>query len=573
MSSNDGNGNQKVAKIPQVFLFAISIVICGTTSAWSALQAGFWEYFIMAILMGSSFFCLCASLAEMTSVFPFSGGLYGLSRVTLGTFFGYLIGCCESISNIIMVTITVKDFGTNICDAFGFSEDYEPFTWLFFFSTMLLIQIKGGKFCWRFITGLGILILLVIVLYLISVVKVNFPKYTARVRGTNKSRTLNESVVDFMRHFASTLWLFGGIETVPLAAADTINAKRNVPQGLMAAFYTISVIVFILLFVVSSQHPGIDILSEVDFPLVYGFASIYGCTVNQAASIMIPSTYGGGFGPAFVYSRQLRSMAQSGLLPKFLTKTTKINKTPYAALLFGSFISCACLPLINQTQFFSEDEKEILMAAYIITANRQTKKKIKKKVQPSIHISNSSEVSTLTRMVSYMQIGGLFSSRKKGIAIENEERYISSSYQLENKLNKENMDEIESNNQEITESTSYEHDNNENIINKNKILNNSNNNNNNNNNKNDENAENDSFNEEIMFNSIINEIDNSNLSIKFTSLATSSKSNSILFSTELFTKSNSKEEYIENCTYQNVNIFNATAAVSSKYITMEVDEY
>eukprot|EP01038_Epipyxis_sp_PR26KG_P010780 gene10780-14475_t len=504
----------KNANYPQVFLFGITIVVCGTTSGWSGLEAGFWAYFCMVMLMGSAFVCLCACLSEMTSVFPFSGGTYGLSRVTLGTYLGFLIGCCESISNIIMVTIHVYEFGINLCTAVGVSSDYDPFAWLFFFVTILVIQIFGGKFFWNFVSGLGLVVLLIVLLYVVSIINVDFEKY-AGSKQVNNHHSSASVVTLFMRNFPSAVWLFGGIETVPLAASDTVNVKINIPKGLMLCAYFIFGLAFVLLFIVSSQYPGIDALSLTDFPLVFGFASIYGCTVNQAASIMLPLIFSGGFGPAFVYGRQICSMAESGLFPKVLSKVTKENETPYTALLFGSAIAFVLLPLIkygpfiitgdelfiacnlatltiylsittsyiifkrkfsnltreyrspygiygaayamfvflvafvglvsfniesykgvvvfatigvimsvyfyfhaSHTQFFSADEKQVLMSAYVISANSQNKRKIKKKLQrgptkANKVVNGSKDVMNVSSFVVFIANGGYKSSISK----------------------------------------------------------------------------------------------------------------------------------------------------------------
>eukprot|EP01038_Epipyxis_sp_PR26KG_P012104 gene12104-16198_t len=330
-------GNQpirkKVAKYPQVFMFGLLIIVCGATSNWSGLQTGFWTYFSMVSLMGTAFICICSCLSEMTSVFPFSGGTYGLSRVTLGTYLGFLIGCCESISNIAMVTVTVNDFAINLCAALGGSSDHEPLAWVFFFITMLIIQIFGGNYFWNFVSGLGTIVIIVVLLYLVSIINTDFEKYAGLNQISNHHNSVS-LVTLFMKHFPAAVWLLGGIETIPLLASDTVDPKKEIPKGLMLCTYFLVGMAFILLFVVSSQSPGIDILGHVDFPLVYGFASVYGCTIKQASIIMIPSTYGGAFGPAFVYGKQLCSMAESGLFPKFLSYVTNTNKTPYAALLF-----------------------------------------------------------------------------------------------------------------------------------------------------------------------------------------------------------------------------------------------
>jgi amino acid transporter len=47
----------------------------------------------------------------MISILPFSGGTYGFARVTVGPYFGFLVGCFESFGNILYSVIGMIELG------------------------------------------------------------------------------------------------------------------------------------------------------------------------------------------------------------------------------------------------------------------------------------------------------------------------------------------------------------------------------------------------------------------------------------------------------------------------------
>jgi amino acid transporter len=75
-----------------IWALGITIVIGGQMFSWNeSLISGFGSTFISVFLIGTAYICLCLCNAEMTSALPFAGGAYGLARVTLGLYPGFLI--------------------------------------------------------------------------------------------------------------------------------------------------------------------------------------------------------------------------------------------------------------------------------------------------------------------------------------------------------------------------------------------------------------------------------------------------------------------------------------------------
>ena len=88
----------------KIWMLGITIVIGGQYFCWNvALEAGFGSCIISIILVGLAYIVLCVDNAELTSAVPFSGGAYGLARLTLGFYPGFIVGICESVEYIIYV--------------------------------------------------------------------------------------------------------------------------------------------------------------------------------------------------------------------------------------------------------------------------------------------------------------------------------------------------------------------------------------------------------------------------------------------------------------------------------------
>lgn len=122
------------------------------------------------------------------------------------------------------------------------------------------------------------------------------------------------------------------------------------PIALIACILTLFVTSLATLFSVASASPGVLLESMVDFPLNPGFSKTFNMSMHSSTWLSIPATYSTAFGFLFGIGRQMRAMANSGLLPKFLTKRLESTHAPYAALLFAcvsSYILCFCSWLTN----------------------------------------------------------------------------------------------------------------------------------------------------------------------------------------------------------------------------------
>ena len=118
MEDTEEHANQRLnLGVFDLWALGITVVIGGQYFSWNeGLTAGFGSYLIATLLVGSSYVCLCFCNAEITSALPFAGGAYGIARVSLGLYPGFIIGCLEAIEYILYVSSAVIVLATLMCE-------------------------------------------------------------------------------------------------------------------------------------------------------------------------------------------------------------------------------------------------------------------------------------------------------------------------------------------------------------------------------------------------------------------------------------------------------------------------
>ena len=99
----------------------------------------------------------------------------------------------------------------------------------------------------------------------------------------------------------------------------------------------------LILFLSSSNHPGIDILSTSLVPLNFVYSETMHINDRMATIFALPGLFSTAFGFVYCFGKQIHSMSESALFPKFLSSSCSFDngksESNYGALLFGSFVS------------------------------------------------------------------------------------------------------------------------------------------------------------------------------------------------------------------------------------------
>ncbi|GMF41226.1 unnamed protein product [Phytophthora fragariaefolia] len=321
-----------------IFMLGITIVIGGQYFCWNeGINAGIYSFFIAYVLIAAAYITLCCCTAEITGALPFAGGSYGLARCTLGFYPAFMIGCCEALEYIAYVSASVISFVDLIVDSAPSLDAFSPLLWALFYLSALCLQIRGGHVFWIFNLGIAVVSLLVVVIYCVgSLAFVDFPEY-----GADSNFEFVDGFQGFMKALPLAAWFFVGVEALSLSSDQVDQPKKIVPIAQVSCVVTLFATGLVVYFVTASLPPGLAVLPTELVPFNRGFTLMFKIPHRVATVLSLPATYATAFGFMWCYGKLIVAMAMSRLLPKFLSKMTKENETPYGALLAGSAISYA----------------------------------------------------------------------------------------------------------------------------------------------------------------------------------------------------------------------------------------
>jgi ethanolamine permease len=134
------------------------------------------------------------------------------------------------------------------------------------------------------------------------------------------------------------LWLYLGIEQLPLAAEESHDPKRDMPRGILYGLVTLIAISFLTVVLSSGIAPGAAKIAKSNEPLFLGFQTIFGQGMQARLLALIACT---GLIASFhtiiyAYGRQIYSLSRAGYFPTWLSVTHGTRETPQRALLAGS---------------------------------------------------------------------------------------------------------------------------------------------------------------------------------------------------------------------------------------------
>jgi ethanolamine permease len=134
------------------------------------------------------------------------------------------------------------------------------------------------------------------------------------------------------------LWVYLGIEQLPLAAEEAHDPIRDMPKGLWLGLATLVLFAFLTVILSAGIEPGAAMVGRSDEPLLLGFRTIFGPVAFAKVLALFACT---GLAASFhaiiyAYGRQIYSLSRAGYFPAWLSVTSGRRQTPERALLAGS---------------------------------------------------------------------------------------------------------------------------------------------------------------------------------------------------------------------------------------------
>ena len=332
-----------------IWALGITIVIGGQYFSWNfGLVAGVGTYGIAVLIIGIGYITLICNISEITSGLPFTGGSYGLARCALGNYWGFVIGCSETLEYIFYVAAAVIALELMFELILPNLQHYPPVTWLVIYVFCVLIHIFGGQYFWIFNRFLAVLSILVVLMFVFGSMKyVDFSQYAAWSSTTDEPTVSSPWFVGdinkFMQVYPLAAWLYVGVESLKETCNEVEEPKIQVPRGQVSCVVTLIITSILVYFTAVSIPPGIVSMSSNSVPFNAGFELMFDLTAEQtlqyATILSIPATFATAFGFIMMYGKIMTAMANSKLMPLFLKAHYSKTGAPYMSLIVGSVLS------------------------------------------------------------------------------------------------------------------------------------------------------------------------------------------------------------------------------------------
>jgi ethanolamine permease len=277
---------------------------------------------------------LCFSIAEMSPALPHAGGAYSFARTAMGPWAGYITGLAENMEYILTPAVIVVGVGGYLGAIFGTPSGYAPLWWLACYAIFVAFNVGGVAMSFRVSIIITICALAILVFFYIGAA----PIFNLNRWALEGGPWLPKGWFGVLTALPFALWVYLGIEQLPLAAEEAHDPARDMPKGILLGLITLILCSFLTVILNAGIPPGAAKITTSTEPLFLGFRSIFGEGMRARLLALFACT---GLLASFhtiiyAYGRQIYSLSRAGYFPSWLSVTHGQRKTPHRALLAGS---------------------------------------------------------------------------------------------------------------------------------------------------------------------------------------------------------------------------------------------
>jgi ethanolamine permease len=329
------------ARTGHLWAMGVGAVISGDFFGWNfGLAAGGFGGMLLAMaVMTALYVGLCFSIAEMSPALPHAGGAYSFARTALGPWGGYITGLAENMEYILTPAVIVVGIGGYLGAIFGTPHSWEPFWWLLCYGVFVALNIWGVEMTFHVSVLVTLLALAVLAVFWFGAA----PRFDLARWATPYFPQRVGTVKAALAELPFALWLYLGIEQLPLAAEECHDPRRDMPRGILSALATLIVVSFLTVILSAGTAPGAAKVGASNEPLFLGFQTIFGAGLK--ARVLALAACAGLVASfhtiIFAYGRQIYSLSRAGYFPTWLSVTHGTRETPQRALLAGSALGFA----------------------------------------------------------------------------------------------------------------------------------------------------------------------------------------------------------------------------------------
>lgn len=334
------------AGVLHLWALGVGAVISGDFFGWNfgLTQGGFGGMLLALVIMTVLFAGLCFSIAEMSAALPHAGGAYSFARTSMGPWAGYLTGLAENMEYILTPAVIVVGMGGYLGAVFGTPPAYAPLWWLFSYVLFVLFNMLGVELSFRVSLGVTIAALAILLVFFIGAA----PHFDLHKYALEGRSWLPNGIPGILRALPFALWVYLGIEQLPLAAEEASNPSRDMPRGLILGQTTLVFFAFLTISLNPGIAPGAAAVGRSDEPLLLGFRTIFGNGIGARLLALVACAGLAASFHAIIYAfgRQIFSLSRAGYFLPWFSVTHNTRQTPGRALISGSVIGYVAALLI-----------------------------------------------------------------------------------------------------------------------------------------------------------------------------------------------------------------------------------
>jgi ethanolamine permease len=334
-------GLRRYAGAWHLWAMGVGAVISGDFFGWNfGLRDGGFGGMMLAVgVMTAMYLGLCLSIAEMSAALPHAGGAYSFARTSMGTWGGYITGLAENMEYVLTPAVIVVGIGGYLGSIAGVSSDWDPLWWALCYAVFVALNIWGVEMTFQVSVVVTLMAIATLAVFWIGAAPHFELARWATPYFPPAAGKLGAGVVELP--FA--LWLYLGIEQLPLAAEESHSPERDLPRGLISGLVTLVVISVLTVVISAGISPGVAKLAASNEPLFLGFQTIFGAGIATRVLALLACTglVASFHTIIFAYGRQIYSLSRAGYFPTWLSVTHGRRKTPHRALIAGAALGYA----------------------------------------------------------------------------------------------------------------------------------------------------------------------------------------------------------------------------------------
>jgi APA family basic amino acid/polyamine antiporter len=282
-------------------------------------------------LVGSVLIAAVASLltglsaAELSRIYPRSGGVYVFARETLSDFPGFLVGWVWLFSNIVSGATVAVGFGHYL--TYFFPKLSTGVGVVFVVVSVVLIHLLGAKESSRF-NNVLVLFKIAILLFFSAAAFLHF-------HGTNFRPLLPFGFRGVWAGAATIFFAYAGFARVAIVADEIEEPRKNVPRATMLSIF-ISTVIYLVVAVAAVGGAGSKLLAGSGSPLADAMGSMgmgSGARLVALGGLAAAGTV--ALASVLGISRLAQVMARDRELPGFLARASGAKAVPRNAILVG----------------------------------------------------------------------------------------------------------------------------------------------------------------------------------------------------------------------------------------------